>query len=278
LILDGTSWTIGTTPVHFLVLTLQVGEIAVPLYWMQLDKLGASSQIERMSFIEEVLTIFDLKGMTLLADREYVGKEWVMFLKDKGIAFVIRQRIGDYKPLIDAIKGKGLSYDQMYTKCLTKSQIISRQVVFEGGVYRFVMMPNPKAGTKDPVIFLLTTLANPLTATTSYAKRWKIECLFKHLKTNGYNLEDLNLKDPGKNTLMFAIVTTAYSLALLEGWKRRKKIPTKIYANESEWPKESIFRVGIAWLTNKCFQFLLFIDHVCLILGGKKMARFKNVQ
>ncbi|GAB4487920.1 MAG: hypothetical protein OHK0019_03550 [Saprospiraceae bacterium] len=52
------------------------------------------------------------------------------------------------------------------------------------------------------------------------AKRWKIECLFLRLKPNGYNLENLNLKDPNKNRLMLAIVTLAYNLAVREGWKR----------------------------------------------------------
>lgn len=228
-----------------------------------------------MTFFEKVFTLFDLKGRTLLADREYVGGEWVKFLKEKGLSFVIRQRIGDYKPLIDATKG--LSYDKMCDKCLSKRQIVSKLICDQGYTYRFVMMPNPKDNADEPIIFLLTTLANPATAATSYAKRWKIECLFKHLKTNGYNLETLNLKDPNKNTLMFAIVTTAYILAILEGWKRRKQISTKIYADKSEWPKDSIFRVGIAWLTNECGNFIAFLKYLYALLSGKKMTRFKNV-
>ncbi|MBK6931644.1 MAG: transposase [Saprospirales bacterium] len=69
-----------------------------------------------------------------------------------------------------------------------------------------------------------------------YAKRWKIECLFRHLKTNGYNLEDLNLKELNKSLLMMAIVTTAYILAIREGWKRRRRIPTQRYQDGSEAP------------------------------------------
>ncbi|MBK6930270.1 MAG: transposase [Saprospirales bacterium] len=93
-------------------------------------------------------------------------------------------------------------------------------------------------------MIFLTTLPNAQKAAHLYAKRWKIECLFRHLKTNGYNLEDLNLKELNKSLLMMAIVTTAYILAIREGWKRRRRIPTQRYQDGSEAPEVSIFREG----------------------------------
>ena len=41
LVMDGTSWQIGDTDVHYLVLSVLVGSVAVPIYWVQLEKLGA---------------------------------------------------------------------------------------------------------------------------------------------------------------------------------------------------------------------------------------------
>jgi len=54
---------------------------------------------------------FDLKGMTLLADPEYVGVEWFKFLVDNKIEFVIRLRFGDYYNAIDKAQGK--TYQQV---------------------------------------------------------------------------------------------------------------------------------------------------------------------
>jgi hypothetical protein len=51
--------------------------VAVPIYWVQLEKIGASSQEERKAMFETAFLLFDLSGMTLLADREYVGKKLV---------------------------------------------------------------------------------------------------------------------------------------------------------------------------------------------------------
>ncbi|MBK8920149.1 MAG: hypothetical protein IPM81_01335 [Saprospirales bacterium] len=78
--MDGTSWTIGGK-VHYLVLSVLVGSVAVPIYWVQLEKIGASNQEERKAMFEAALGLFDLKGMTLLADREYIGKKWFKFQK-----------------------------------------------------------------------------------------------------------------------------------------------------------------------------------------------------
>ena len=139
-------------------------------------------------------------------------------------------------------------------------------------------MPNPKQGTKEPIFLFLTTLSDAHKATALYAKRWKIECLFRHLKTNGYNLEDLNLKNTGKNLLMLAIVATAYILAIMAGWKKRGRIPVQRYSDGSKTMEVSIFRAGLGILTAKCFRFIDFIRHVLGLLSPKNHAIFKNVQ
>ncbi len=276
LIMDGTSWTIGEAKVHYLVLSVLVGSVAVPIYWVQLEKIGASSQAERKAMFEAAMSLFNLQGMTLLADREYVGKEWFKFLKENKIHFVIRLRIGDYFEDLNAAKGK--DYGQMQSKCAGKNKVVKKQIYLEGQAYTMVMMPNPKLEANEPVMIFLTTLPNATKAAQLYVKRWKIECLFRHLKTNGYNLEDLNLKDPNKSLLMMAVVATAYILAIREGWKRRNQIPTQQYSDGSQWPETSIFREGLAILTTKCGQFLEFLAYAFKALNAKNHAIFKNVQ
>lgn len=276
LVMDGTSWTIGEAKVHYMVLSVLIGPVAVPIYWVQLEKIGASSQEERKAMFEAALSLFDLRGMTLLADREYIGKEWFKFLKENKIHFVIRLRLGDYFDDVNAAKGK--DYGRMQDKCALKNKLVKKQIVLGGEPYTIVMLPNPKSGADEPVMIFLTTLPNAARAAQLYAKRWKIECLFRHLKTNGYNLEDLNLKNPNKNLLMMAIATTAYTLAFREGWKRRNSIPKQHYADGSEWPEVSIFREGLAVLTAKCHRFIDFLKYVFKALSPKNHAIFKNVQ
>ena len=276
LVMDGTSWKLGETDVHYLVLSVLVGNVAVPIFWTQLDKAGASSQAERQAMFEEALALFDLGGMTLLGDREYVGKAWFKFLKDNKLHFVIRLRLGDYVEDVDSAKGNG--YYRMYQKCAAKDKLYHKLVWLDGIPYKIVMMANPKHDAKEPVFIFLTTLPDAKKAAQSYVKRWKIECLFFHVKTNGFNLEDLNLRDPGKNSLMLAIVATSYILAIREGLKRADAIAKNKYVDGSEWPEESIFRKGLSWLTSKCNHFIQFLTYVLAALSPKNHALFKNVQ
>lgn len=277
LVMDGTSWQLGESTINYLVLSVLVNKVAVPLYWVQLGKMGASSQAERQTMFEKAMELFDLKGMTLLADREYVGKQWFKFLKTNQINFVIRLRDGDYEMEVNAQRGK--SYQQMLFKCADKKKVFKRNIWLEGELFTFVMMPNPKTDAHESVLLFLTTLPNARKAAELYVLRWKIECLFKHLKSNGFHLEDLNLKHKGKNQLMFAVVATAYVLTIRKAWKYRKKITLKTFADGTQTLENSIFREGLARITPICFQFLRFL-HFVLTLAKlpKKHALFKNVQ
>ncbi len=98
------------------------------------------------------------------------------------------------------------AYQQMLHRCAGRKKLACKRVCLNGECYTLVMIPNPKQGAEEPILIFLTTLGNARKAAALYAKRWKIECLFKHLKISGYNLEELNLKNAGKNLLMMAIV------------------------------------------------------------------------
>jgi len=225
---------------------------------------------------EQAFLLFDMRGMTLLADREYVGRNWFKFLKDNKIDFVIRLRVTDYQQ--DVNLAKGGTYEQLLSKCAAQNRLVKKQIRLNGQAYTFVMMPNPKNEAEEVVMIFLTTLQNAAKAAKLYAKRWKIECLFKYLKTNGFNLEDMNLKDPGKNLLMMAVAAMAYVLAIREGLKRKSKIKMQQYRNGSATLEVSLFREGLAALTAKCFRIIDFLKYVFRCLNPSNRLICKNVQ
>lgn len=276
LVMDGTSWKLGETEFHYLVLTVLVNDVAIPIYWKQLEKIGASSQDERKALMDEASSILDLNGMTLLADREYIGKDWFNHLIIKGLNFVIRMKMGDYEQIVNAIGGR--TYRNMLTRCQRKNKLVSKRIFLDQTPYRIVMLPNPKPDADEPVMIFLTTLANAKHAAACYKHRWKIECLFKHLKTNGYNLEDIHLKHAGKTRLMLAIVVTAYILAVKEGWKRKNQIPLKEYADGTTFPAMSIFRAGLAFVIEKCHRLHIFLKYFQVLLQPKRRPILENVQ
>ena len=91
LILDGTTWEVGDKYIHLLTLCIVYKNVAVPIYWKQLNKKGGhSSQEDRKLLFAEALKIFQLSGMILVADGEFIGENWFRYLTDNQIYFVVR--------------------------------------------------------------------------------------------------------------------------------------------------------------------------------------------
>lgn len=101
LALDGTSWELGDKKIHLLTLSIIINNVSIPIYWTDLDKKGTSNYKERTKLFNKVFEWYNLSGMTLLADREYVGEEWFKYLVDKGLHFVIRLKKNIYKKYVD---------------------------------------------------------------------------------------------------------------------------------------------------------------------------------
>jgi hypothetical protein len=77
--------------------------------------------------------------------------------------------------------------------------------------------------------------------------------LFKHLKTNGYNLEDLPMKDLEKIRLLIAVVILAFIVSVLTAIKeqKKKKVSKKRYRNHTCFDAISVFKQGQSLLKQK---------------------------
>ena len=53
-----------------------VNGVSIPICWEELDKKGTSNFNERKALFTKALSRYNLRGMILLADREYIGEEW----------------------------------------------------------------------------------------------------------------------------------------------------------------------------------------------------------
>ena len=65
---------------------------------------------ERRKVIDKACKLYNLKGLILLADREYIGERWFKYLVDKGLEFVIRLKKGIYKGYVDNQRGKDKTF------------------------------------------------------------------------------------------------------------------------------------------------------------------------
>lgn len=253
LVIDGTSWKRGSRWFHYMTLSVIYKGVSIPIYWVDLAKHGHSNVGERIKLMDQAFKYFNLSGKTLLGDREYIGKDWFKYLINNEVDFIIRVRKTDYKSIIDQYEG--LSHKEMSKKVL-KSKIhqkaISKLVEMEGMILQFVAVKNPKNDPKDPVIFLLTNLVDKTAKLVAeeYCIRTKIEQCFKHLKSNGFHLEQLNLRTKTRCRLLMAVAVFTYVLSVNEGLKTYKTVPLKLYPDGSVEKAISVFRHGLDQLVN----------------------------
>lgn len=240
LILDGSSWQWGGKKYHFLTLSVLYRGVAIPVYWMELAKLGISSQKQRKVLLKAALKVVHLTGKVLIADREYIGSDWFKALRENGLDFVIRLRAGNYT---QALQAAGIKQEKLEKKALKRlGSIVCKPFELEGQDYYWLISAYKDRNGKTQLLRLITSLAKPWKAIEFYKLRYRIESMFKHLKSNGFDLQALHLQSSRKIRLMMAWLVLAYTLSVVEGLKHYKRLYAPLKHGS---PAMSVFRVGL---------------------------------
>ena len=225
LLLDGTSWQFGQQKIHLLVLSMVYKGVAIPLCWSNLAKKGTSSVEERQELLQKAPGLYHLSGKVLGADREYIGPEWFKALQEAGLHGVVRLRKNLYRQAID--QSAGWRYSKLEKKAKSRPRPVSKKIELEGMALTFVVLKNRQAQAKEKLLYLLSNLESAPAISQAYALRWLIEYCFKHMKTNGFNIEDLSFKDKDKIRLLLAVVIVAYCWSIHQGLKFDKTVKRK---------------------------------------------------
>ena len=247
LALDRTNWKIGKTEVNYLVLAVVTPRFRVPLLWSLIEGRGCSDTGMRIALIERYLAHFPATTIRLLlADREFVGADWMEFLCKNNIPFAIRMRDN---LRIATEDGHDLTLRARLRQARRSRTFRARLGTREDAAASDAPVLNVAAKPlKDEWLIVVTNVA-PRTALHTYRKRWAIECLFGDAKTRGLNLEDTRLTDPRKLGLLMSLV------ALALGWAGRAAAdylgkhspPRKIHGHYAK----SWFRTGFDHIRNR---------------------------
>lgn len=278
LIVDRTEFTIGDQWVNLLVYGIECRGVLIPLVWKDLGKRKSSSQKERLALLDQLLswwryTKFPMPTLTLLGDREFIGQVWLKALEHRKINFVIRLK-GNLRFKVwykGQLKDRKIRLKTLERYMSKKGLNTMEIVIHDELIFNFVIFPNKdydvnasktKKGN-DKYVYLVTNLADLSTIEQLYRKRWQIECCFKHLKSNGFNLESTALQHKHKIDILFSILTLVYTLAILEGIIKNyeENVSEKKYANGKVYKEKSLFVFGFEILKPKIDNFKLFIQH-----------------
>ena len=91
--IDRTNWKFGQTNINIFMLGVTYKGVAFPLLFKMLAKRGNSNCTERIDLVNRFIQLFGTHCIDcLMADREFVGDDWIKFLNDNKIRYYIRIR------------------------------------------------------------------------------------------------------------------------------------------------------------------------------------------
>ena len=208
--------------------------------WVLLNKKGNSNCEERIDLMKRFITCFGSGVIAgVLADREFVGKQWFKFLVKQKIPFFIRIK---WNFLVSNSQGRLVNAWQLFTglKKGEKRILPGKRKVF-GLEFNL-------AGLRcnDGDFLIIATTESAENAIEIYAYRWEIESLFASLKTKGFNLEDTHLTQLDRLSKLMAVLAIAFCWAHKIGeWQNEIK-PIKIKKHGRK--AESFFHKGLSKL------------------------------
>lgn len=211
--------------------------VRVPLIWTLIAGRGCSSTAQRIALMQRYLAVFPVSSVRyLLADREFVGREWLAFLNENNIPFAIRLK-GDLR--LATPDRHELAFD---ARLLRRRRTVHLSGWLGAGCDRSdVLLHFAARRLASGEWLIVATNRKPGPALNAYARRWSIECLFGDAKTRGLNMEDTRLTDPRKLDLLMACVTLVLVPATRTAMLRHPQPPRR---GPDGHLAKSCFRIG----------------------------------
>lgn len=255
--IDRTEWDFGAYQCNILMIVARCGSIGIPLYWELLDnKSGNSNSKDRCKLLTKVINVIGKKRIGLIVgDREFVGLEWIKFLKMNGIPFCMRV------PKSHSITLKNGEVYFISDLLKVKTERYFQECIVDGVVCNLMIKRLPN----DDYLFLIGSFL-PKQLGNIYRNRWCIEVLFQNFKGRGFDLESTHLKCSKKLSKLLVFVSLAVATCVKVGEEEHEKVQ-KIKVKKHGYKAKSFFRNGLDVLReglkkitqifiNKCFEWI----------------------
>jgi hypothetical protein len=257
--MDRTNWKFGESNINILMLGISYKGTAIPLIWKLLDKRGNSNTEERIELLDGLLGHLSQEQQQqikcLLADREFIGQEWISYLKKQCFNFIIRirantlvRKLGKHKEQLACSL-----FTEDHFKMLRGKRIIwGHQLCIAG------------QQITDKEWLILISNQSLAAGKQFYGERWGIEVFFAACKTRGFNFEDTHVVNLDRIFVLLFLIALAFIWAIKTGeWllenghkipiKKLKKRRAKLY---------SLFRIGFDHLQERLLNIIAIWDEI----------------
>ncbi len=245
LVMDRTNWKLGQKNINILMLGVSYKNVAFPLMFRMLDKRGNSHTRERIALMNDFIDWFGKDCIDcLLADREFVGKEWLAYLNDNNIRYHIRIR-NNFKVYCPK-RQKELKAWHLFNALKVNQIKHYHKIMQMHGEYCYVS--GIKTLRNGKIEFcIIVSFNKPVESLEKYPQRWQIETLFRGLKSGGFNLEDTHVTHLDRLEKLILLVMVAFVWCYKIGDyidQNIKPITIKKHGNRAV----SVFKYGLDYI------------------------------
>lgn len=238
-VIDRTEWHFGQRPVNILMIGIAYKGIAFPVLWDVLDREGSFSAEDGTALFKRFLRLTGPEDVrAVVADREFIGEEWLAFLAEREIPFVVRLR-RRRRLALGSPDGPALPAEMFFRALpVGQTRLLRRQCI--GSVATNVV---GKRLAADKYVILATTTP-PKQALQLYRRRWEIETLFGALKSRGFDLQTTHLCRPERIGKLTGLLSLAFVWSHLIGqWRAARE--GKPALKKHGYLAKSLFRYGL---------------------------------
>jgi hypothetical protein len=251
LTMDRTNWKFGSTNINILMLAVVYRGVAFPLLYKMMPKFGNSSTRERIELMQQYINLFGADSIDcLLADREFVGDQWLDYLNSHRIGYHIRIRENFWVMIPGNAHRVKASW--LFSRLAINQYAFHRGIVYVNGQLCYLSASKVINRKGVPELQIIVSFNKPDQANSLYKERWQIESAFKALKTSGFNMEDTHLTDIDRINKLLALVIVAFTWVYLAGVFLDSICPIKIKTHGRR--AKSIFKYGLTYLTSVLFS------------------------
>jgi hypothetical protein len=236
-VIDGSET--GTNCVS-LMISLVWGKRSIPIIWFTRE--GAKGHfpeqmhIDLANALSDILGALDIKErVIILGDGEFDGNKWIECLASKGWEYVLRTSLDRKVNNNDDIFPISMLPVDKHLQCGFALHGFNKS--------HAVLWHSPKYKYPIPII---TNIEVAKMACKYYKKRFAIETLFKDLKSNGFNIQNVKISDPYRiqNLLIVVCLAFLFTFAIGKAAKIIGKDLDLIYRNDRIM-KLSHFKLGL---------------------------------
>ena len=243
--IDRTNWKFGQTNINIFMLGIVYKGVAFPLLFTMLDKRGNSNSQERIELVNRFIHLFGKQVIeSIVADREFVGEQWLEFLNRNSIRYYIRIR-NNFKVFL-VHKNKEIKASHLFNRFRANEFVYYNKIVRINGqlCYLSGCKLNNRNGKQD--FLIIVSFNKPEKAQQNYKQRWQIEMCFKAMKSSGFDIENTHLQDIQRIEKLVLLVMIAFVWCYKAGIYLHKNCPIQIKKHGRK--SKSIFKYGLSFI------------------------------